>query len=121
MGDTLLSRFVKEKVCGYPIALLPISPALVIGNIFDIYTFLTLWTVLAVLFLTLWLVVPCNPNLNCTADTKKKDGTKALLVSFLLLYGSLLIVAITGRIFLCSTNTRPAGSVLDNIKSLFPK
>lgn len=116
--STLLSRFVVEKVCAYPLYFLPVTPALIIANVFDIYTFLTLWSVLAFVFLTIWLVVPCNPNLNCTADTKEKDGTKALLVSFIFLYSALLIVAITGRMFICSTG-KPQGSVLGNIKSLF--
>jgi len=117
--STLLSRFVTDKVCRYPIILLPITPLFLIANVFDIYAFLTLWIFLAVVFLVLWLVVPCNPNLNCTADTKKKDGTKALLVAFLLLYSALLVVAVTGRIFLCKERTQTEGSLLDNVKSLF--
>jgi hypothetical protein len=116
--QTLLSRFVVEKVCGYPSLLVPLTPALVIGNIFDFYTFFTLWSILVFVFLIIWLIVPCNPNINCTPDTKKKDGTKAFLVSFLILYALLLVVAITGKLFLCGP-IKSEGSVLENVRSLF--
>jgi hypothetical protein len=40
------------------------------------------------------------------------------VVSFLLLYATLLIVALTGRLFLCSNNPNSNGSVFGNIQSL---
>jgi hypothetical protein len=120
--STLVSRFVTQKVCGYPLAFLPLTPALLLANVFDIYAFLTVWSVLLILFLILWLIVPCNPNLNCTADTKKRDGTKALVVSFLFIYSAFLAVAITGKLFLCDSSSRQhEGSVLENVRSLFEK
>jgi len=81
--------------------------------------FYATWTLLVVFFLVNWLLLPCNPNLNCTG--KRKDGIKALFVSVLLIYGILFAIAVSAHLFLCRSenSNAPVGGLLSNMKSLF--
>jgi len=93
------------------------------ANVFNFVVFSATWSIVIFLFLILWLAVPCNPNLNCTPSTKRKDGTKAFLVAFLITYGILFVVAVAARFFIC-TSDKPktdayGGGILTNIESLF--
>lgn len=121
---TFLQKFIRDDVCSHKIVFLPITPAFMMINFFSPIFFIA-WFILLSLFLTLWLIVPCNPNLNCTPTTKKKDGTKALLVSFLIVYLVLFAIAVSAKIFICSDSkpkeSNDYGGVLTNISSLFKK
>lgn len=103
---------------------MPLVPAIMFVDIRNPIIFFAAWGIVLFLWIILWFVVPCNPNLNCTATTPRgKDGTKALLVSFLMVYGILIVVAIAARIFICSSGEPKldeyGGGVLTNIQSLF--
>jgi hypothetical protein len=103
---------------------MPLVPAFMFANFTQPIIFAGAWFLVIVLWLIIWLAVPCNPNLNCTAITPRgKDGTKALLVAFLIVYGILVGVAIAARIFIC-TDGKPkvdhyGGGILTNLQSLF--
>ena len=121
---TFLQRFVRDNVCTHKgIVLVPAAPAFMFANPFQFQSFAAAWGLTLVLWLILWLAVPCNPNLNCTPTTKKKDGTKALLVSWLIVYGILIVVAVAARFFICSSGGPPlnayGGGVLTQVESLF--
>lgn len=125
--NTFLVRFVRENVCSHKGAVLvPLVPGFVLANIFSPRTFFAAWGLVLFVWLSIWLIVPCNPNLNCSASSKRKDGTKALLVAFLMVYGVLLCVTVAARFFICSNDDsshaaadRYGGGVLTNIQSLF--
>lgn len=121
---TFLEKIVRRDVCSHKTALLmPLVPAIVFVDVTQPFIAGGAWLLVIVLWLILWLAVPCNPNLNCTAKTPRgKDGTKALFVSFLIVYGVLFGVAVAARIFIC-TDGKPhseyGGGILTNIQSLF--
>lgn len=122
---TFLERFVRQDVCSHKSSLvMPLVPAFMFANFTQPIIFAGAWFLVIVLWLIIWLAVPCNPNLNCTAITPRgKDGTKALLVAFLIVYGILVGVAIAARIFIC-TDGKPkvdhyGGGILTNLQSLF--
>jgi hypothetical protein len=121
---TFLQRFVRDNVCTHKgFVLVPAAPAFMFANPFQFQSFAAAWGLTIILWLILWLAVPCNPNLNCTPTTKKKDGTKALLVSWLIVYGILVVVALAARVFICSSGGPPlnayGGGVLTQVESLF--
>jgi hypothetical protein len=127
-GDTLLLHFVRKNVCKYkaPVGdlILPLTPAFLMIDITQPASFFAIWAVVLLIFVVLWQIVPCNRNLNCN-NKRQKDGTKALLVAFLITYGILFGVAVMARVFIC-TDSKHHQSILDkeggfftNIISLF--
>ena len=129
-GDTFLLHFVKRNVCNRkaPVGdlILPLVPGFLMIDITQPYSFVFVWTLVLFLFLIIWKIVPCNSNLNCNSK-RKKDGTKALLMSFLIVYAILFAVAVMARLFICTDGKRhPSliereGGLLDNIESLFTR
>lgn len=128
--ETFLTRFVKVNVCSHKGPLLmPLVPAFVFGNFTQPSSFFGAWGIVLFLWLIIWFGLPCNPNLNCTAQSSDplvkqgKDGLKALVVSFLLVYGILVVVAVAARFLICSNGGVPidkyGGGILTNIGSLF--
>jgi hypothetical protein len=123
-GQTFLERIVRRDVCSHKTSLvMPLVPAIIFADVTQPLIAGGAWLIVLVLWLILWLAVPCNPNLNCTAKTPRgKDGTKALLVSFLIVYGVLFGVAVAARIFICTNGKHSdpyGGGILTNLQSLF--
>ena len=103
---------------------MPLVPAIAFLNVKNPLIFSATWGILIFVWLLIWLVLPCNPNLNCTATTPRgKDGTKAFVASFLIVYGILVGVAFSARFFICTDGRdKPnayGGGILTNVKSLF--
>jgi len=130
-GATFLATFVRNNVCTHKgLAFTPLLPVLALANPLALPVFLASWGVLLGLTLILWLGVPCNPKLNCikvldansNEYVPKKDGTKAFLVSFFVVYGILLSVTLAARVFICSSGPPLdvyGGGILSNVQSLF--
>jgi hypothetical protein len=129
-AETFLTRFVKVNVCSHKGPLLmPLVPAFVLGNVLQPTSFFAAWGIVVFLWVIIWFGLPCNPNLNCTALSSDpsikqgKDGLKALVVAFLLVYGILTVVAVAARFLICSNGDLPTdrygGGILTNIGSLF--
>lgn len=129
-GDTFLLHFVRKNVCNRkaPVGdlVLPIVPAFLMIDVSQPASFVFVWSIVLFLFLILWKIVPCNANLNCNSK-REKDGTKALLMAFLIVYAILFGVAVMARIFICSDGKvhysllEKEGGFWDNLKSLFTK
>ena len=129
-GDTFLLHFVRKNVCKRkaPIGdlLLPLTPGFLMIDITQPASFVFIWTIVLLVFLIIWKIVPCNLNLNCNYK-RKKDGTKALLMSFLIVYAILFGVAVMARLFICSDGVHhdslldKNGGLIDNIASLFTR
>ena len=129
-GDTFLLHFVRRNVCNRkaPIGdlVMPLVPAFLMIDVTQPASFVFAWTLILFLFLILWKVVPCNANLNCN-HKKQKDGSKAFLMSFLIVYAILFGVAVMARIFICTDGKvhegllEKEGGFMDNIESLFTK
>ena len=119
MSSTYLQRYVQENVCKLKLPLVPLAPAFMFINVFRPEVAISSFSILLFVWVILWLAVPCNVNLNCNRFGKK-DGTKALFVSFLIIYGVLLVVAVSARLWLCETNEKEnVGGILENVSSLF--
>ena len=126
---TFLENYVRNNVCTYKSALfMPIVPGIMMVDIRQPAMVAATWGIVIFVWLVIWLVFPCNPNLNCTATVNAqgkhgKDGTKALLVSFLIVYASLFAVAVAARIFICEKSETPTnlynGGVLSNLGGFF--
>jgi hypothetical protein len=119
MSDkTYVTIFAEGTVCTHKSFLtVPLLPFLVMLNPRSPLFFPT-WSILTVIFLVNWLILPCNPNLNCSSGGK--DGIKALWVSAILAYLILFSIAIVAKLLLCSTNAQgPNMSVTDNLGTLF--
>jgi len=122
-SKTFLQRYVDKNVCSHKGSMLmPIVPAILMANIFDPLSFFAVWGIVIFVWLIVWLGAPCNPNLNCNSMSQK-DGTKAFVVSFLMVYGILFGVAVAARFFICDSGKpkqdRYGGGILENIGSLF--
>jgi hypothetical protein len=107
-NNTFLLRYVSKNVCNLKTPfLLPLAPLKMFINFKEPLILLGAWTILIIFWLILWLAVPCNPNLNCipfetnSGSNKRKDGTKAFVVSILCIYLVFLCVAIYAKIFVC--------------------
>ncbi len=108
-SNTFLLRYVAKNVCNLKSPLLlPLAPLKMFVNYKEPLILLGAWTILIVFWLILWLAAPCNPNLNCipfdeanAENTKRKDGTKALVVSVICIYAVFLIVTIYAKFFVC--------------------
>ena len=128
---TFLENYIKNNVCSHQtIFVMPLVPAFLFTNIFRPLLFGCAWSIVLFVWLVVWLLVPCNPNLNCTATLTNgrkqgKDGIKALLVSFLISYAILFAVAISARLIVCvKENPQPnawGGGLFTNIKEGYNK
>lgn len=123
--STFLENYVQKNVCSHKsIFMMPAVPALLFVNVFEPVLFGCAWGVVIFIWLVIWLIVPCNPNLNCTATLvgrkQGKDGTKALLVAFLISYALLFAIAIAARLIVCvKEDPQPSaygGGILTNLK-----
>lgn len=121
--ETFLQKYIAQDVCVHRnVFILPAVPAFMFVNFMNPVLFASAWITVLFLWIVLWLLVPCNPNLNCTApgSNQGKDGTKALLVSFLIVYGLLFVVAVAARFFVCQDPNKEnyeMGGVLTNLFS----
>jgi hypothetical protein len=110
--NTFLLRYVSKNVCNLKTPFfLPLAPLKMFINFREPLILFAAWTILIIFWLILWLLVPCNPNLNCipfetnTGSKKRKDGTKAFVVSILCVYLVFLFVALYAKIFVCTDIT----------------
>jgi hypothetical protein len=128
---TFLENYVRNNVCSHKTSFsMPVVPAILFANVFEPVAFACAWGLVFFVWIVIWLVLPCNPNLNCTAtltngNKQGKDGTKALLVSFLIVYAILFAVAVTARLIVCeSPDPKPnryGGGLVSNIFGAFGK
>ena len=117
--STFVTNFVTKNVCpstkGYTGFLkLPLVAAA---------TFFTPipWVIIGILFVIFFYLTPLNSNLNCTVATKKKDGTKSLLVAFIIVFVLMFTVALFAKLFICDKQIKVEennNGVFDNIIAL---
>lgn len=119
MASTFITKFVDEKVCpsvkGYQgFIKLPFISVLAFLSPFP-------WLIIGLLTLIFYLA-PCNPNLNCTSISKKKDGTKAFVIALLIVYLLILFSSAIAKVFVCNENGfQSGGGVMTNIQDLLQK
>ena len=101
MGDrTYVRQLAEDNVCTHKtIWFLPVVPLQVMINPRNNLFYAT-WAILTFFFLVLWLLAPCNPDLNCTKGGK--DVLKALYVSALIVYALLFLIALITHFTYCS-------------------
>jgi hypothetical protein len=71
------------------------------------------WLLVGLLTLIFYLT-PCNPNLNCTVITKKKDGQKAFIISLLIVYLLFFSTAILAKLLICNDTIKKFDEKDDN-------
>jgi len=124
MSDTLLGRFVDEDVCKSNKFMLPLLPLKLFFDFRNISALSAVWGTVLIVWIIIWIFVPCNPNLNCTAtEPQGKDGIKALVVSFLIVFAVFTGAIVAAKIFACDTfaNDQNVGGVLSNLEAVFQK
>ena len=65
--------------------------------------------------------MPLNPNINSTKETKKKDGTKSLLVAFIAVFVLMFTIALFAKLLICELNgikVKENNGVFDNLISM---
>ena len=70
-----------------------------------------------------FFLVPLNANLNCSVVEKKKDGTKSLVVSFIIVYVVMFSASLFAKVFICNKEEAAAAvkaAVGPTIPSLGP-
>jgi hypothetical protein len=93
-------QLAEDNVCTHKtIWFLPVVPLQVMINPRNNLFYAT-WAILTFFFLVLWLLAPCNPDLNCTKGGK--DVLKALYVSALIVYALLFLIALITHFTYCS-------------------
>jgi hypothetical protein len=122
MSGTYITKFINDKVCPHTKGWVGFLKLPFINALAFILPFP--WILVGVLTLIFYLA-PCNPNLNCTSVTKKKDGQKAFVISVIIVYSVLLVASVLAKITICkdTTNAPPNGfltnvaSFIDNVKN----
>lgn len=119
MESTYVTNFINKKVCpsvkGYSGFLkLPLVAAA---------TFITPvpWVLIGILFVIFFYLMPLNPNINSTKETKKKDGTKSLLVAFIAVFVLMFTIALFAKLLICELNgikVKENNGVFDNLISM---
>ena len=118
METTFVTNFITKNVCpstkGYTGFLkLPLVAAA---------TFLTPvpWFIIGILFIVFFYLAPLNSNLNCTVTTKKRDGTKSLLVAFIIVFVLMFTVALFAKLLICDSGikVKENNGVFDNLISM---
>ena len=116
-----MTQYAQDTVCSHKtLWFMPVVPLQVMANPKN-NLFWPTWAILLFFFLVLWLLAPCNPDLNCTKGGK--DILKALYVSALIVYALLFAIAVITHLTYCGATPPPRAdySISDNVGSLFGK